>query len=312
MGVSRCPSGPLTVDPSHFAGFLRATGHRVFEVGPAYWYDAAPAFFMSTPSHRLLRPDREVLRALFRRQPCLGLRFPGPLDGPGRPSYQIVCDRRDYRIEQLSANTRSKVRRGLRRCAVGPLTASEAAAEGRRANADTVARQDRRGPLGERRWESFWNAAARTTGLEIWGARAEGELAAFLVTVLLDDRVEFLLARSRSDRLDAYPNNALIFTVAEEMLVKRGIRQITFGLEALEDVDALEDFKYGMGFRREPLRQRVVFHPLVRALLRQGAIVRGIERKARQGGPRGAFWRKAAGLVHFAREGGDLEGGVAS
>jgi hypothetical protein len=295
-----------SVDPLHFAGFLRATGHRVYDEAGAHWYDAAPAFLLGVPSHRLLRPSSGELRRLFRHQPCLGLRFSGPVEGPGRLSYQIVCDRSDYGIDQLSANTRSKVRRGLRRCAVGPIAASEVAAEGQQADVDTVARQGRGRRLAGERWERFWRAAGETEGIEVWGARAGGVLAAFLLTVCLDDRVEFLLARSRSDCLDAYPNNALIFTVTEEMLARRGLRQITFGLEALEEVDALEEFKYGMGFRRELLRQRVVFHPLVRALLRMSPVVRAIEGRAEAPGRAGAFWRKTAGLVRFAREGGDL------
>lgn len=294
------------VDPRHFGAFLRATGHRVYDEAGAQWYDAAPAFLLGVPSHRLLRPSPADLRRLFRHQPCLGLRFSAPVDGPGRLSYQIVCDRPDYRIDQLSANTRSKVRRGLRRCEVGPISASEVAAEGRQADLDTVARQGRGGRLEGGRWERFWRAAGETEGIEVWGARAGGVLAAFLLTVRVDDRVDFLLARSRSDCLDAYPNNALIFTATEEMLVRRGLRQITFGLEALEEVDALEEFKIGMGFRREPLRQRVVFHPLLRVFLRRRLALRAMERKAKAPGAAGAFWRKAAGLVRFAREGGDL------
>jgi hypothetical protein len=127
--------------------------------------------------------------------------------------------------------------------------------------------------------------------------------AAFLVTVQFDDSVEFLLARSRSELLDAYPNNALIFHVAREMLGVRGVREITFGLESLEPVGPLDQFKFSMGFRKRPIRQRVVFHPVMRTLIRPRMLRTAVYRWADRFGTEGAFWRKTAGLVRFAEDG---------
>lgn len=288
----------------HFAQFLRATGHRVLRTESAYWYDASRFFLLSLPGHHTIAPEPEEIRALLWGGRTCGVRFPAPLDGPGKPSYQIVCDDRDYRLERLSANVRSKVRRGLRRCDVAAVPFSELAAHGLAADRDTLARQGRRVRLQGHRWRQYWDAAASTRGMEGWGAFVSGELVAFLVTVEFGDCVEFLLARSRSDHLDAYPNNALIFRVTEEMLMRRGMREITFGLESLEPVGPLDAFKFGMGFRQRPLRQRVIFHPLVRALLPPRTLCTGLLHWAEQRGSDGAFWKKAVGLLRFAEEGG--------
>jgi hypothetical protein len=299
-------SAVAAVEP--FAHFLSATGHRVLRGAGAYWYDPSPGFFLALPSHRLLQPADDELRALFRHQPCAGLRFAAPLDGPGKLSYQIVCDARDYDLEQLSANIRSKVRRGLRRCEIAPVSCATIAADGLAADRETLARQQRAVRLEGPAWDNYWRAAAGTETMEGWGAYVGGSLAAFLVSVRLDDSVEFLLARSRSDALDAYPNNALVYEVARRMLVERGVRQITFGLESLEDVEALDQFKFGMGFRRAPLRQRVVFHPVLRRILNATGARAALRHWADGRGQRGGFWHKALGLLRFAEEGGDLRG----
>lgn len=304
LALDARPRRAAPVEP--FAGFLAATGHRVLRGAGTHWYEASRGFLLALPSHRLLQPSREEMRALFRHQPCAGLRFSAPLDGPGKLSYQIVCDDRDYGLERLSANVRSKVRRGLRRCEIAPLSFATIAAEGLAADRDTLARQGRGVRLEGAAWTRYWEAAAATPTMEGWGAVVDGELAAFLVTVQLDDCVEFLLARSRSDRLDAYPNNALVYEVARRMLGERGVRQITFGLESLEDVEALDQFKFGMGFRRAPLRQRVVFHPLLRALLGSSRARTVLRRWSDGRGARGGFWPKALGLLRFAEAGGDL------
>src|SRR5262249_47527615 len=206
-----------------FAYFRASTGHRVLRGAGTYWYDASPAFFLSLPSHRQLEPQPDELRALLRHQPCGGLRFPAPLEGPGKLSYQIVCDARGYDLESLSANARSKVRRGLRRCEVGPVPFATIAAQGQAADRDTLARQGRAVRLEGPAWQRFWDAASATSGMEGWAAYAGGQMAAFLISVQFDDSVELLLARSRSDCLDAYPNNALVFSVTREMLARRGV-----------------------------------------------------------------------------------------
>jgi len=292
------------VDATTYTGFLRAIGHRVVPTRSAHWYDANRFFFLSAPPHRVYEPGEDECRAVLHHWPCLGVRFAAPLAAPGKLSYQIACENHAYGLESLSANVRSKVRRGLKRCEVRPTPFAVMATAGRQAHEDTVARQGRDGVLGGERWERFWTAAAATPGMEGWGAWTGDQLAAFLVTATFDEGVEFMLARSRSDQLGAYPNNALIFTVAEEMLVRRAVPEVTFGLESLEPVGPLDEFKFGMGFQARPLRQRVVFHPILRALLRQRAVRALFRRWTEQHAAAGVFWRKAAGLLRFAEEGG--------
>jgi hypothetical protein len=155
-------------------------------------------------------------------------------------------------------------------------------------------------------WDRYWAAAAATPGMEGWAAFVGGEMAAFLVTVQFEDSVEFLLARSRSDCFDAYPNNALVFAAAREMLGPRGQRQITFGLESLEPVGPLDQFKFGMGFRAAPLRQRVIFHPVLRAVLERARLRGVVQRVAAARSQGSGFWRKALGLLEFAEAGGEF------
>ena len=290
----------MPVDVVTYTRFLRAIGHQVVPTASAWWYDANPRFFLSAPPNQLCDPSEDEVRAVVRRPGCFGVRFAAPLTARGTLSYQIVCDRADYGLALLSANVRSKVRRGLKRCEVGPVPFATVAAQGRAAHDDTLGRQGRDGVLDGPAWDRFWSAAATTPGFEAWAARVGGVLAAFLVTVTFDDSVEFLLARSRSDELGAYPNNALLFAVTEEMLVRRRMPRITFGLESLEPVSSLDEFKFGMGYQRAALRQRIVLRPVVRLLLRPRVVRRAIQRWAAWRGETAGAWRKAAGVLRFA------------
>lgn len=293
------------MDAAAYARFLEAVGHRIVRAGSIHWYEVSTRFYMCAPPNFTVSPSDEELRELFRKTHAVGARFAAPLAGPGRMSYQIVCDDAGYGLETLSSNNRSKVRRGLKRCRVEATAMADIAVHGMRAHEDTVGRQGRDGVLGGERWARFFEVAARTEGFEGWGAWVDDQLAAFLISVSFADSVEFLLARSRNDLLGAYPNNALIFTVAEEMLARRKLREITFGLESLEPVGPLDQFKFGMGFTQRPVRQRIVFHPLLRGPLGISAVRDGLLRFAESRSERGVFWRKAAGLLRFADERGE-------
>jgi hypothetical protein len=291
------------VSAQDFAGFLTRLGHRVVETSSGAWYDANRFFLLGLPTHDLRTPSGEEMRQIVRGG-VFGARFTTPIGAPGKLSYQIVCDDPRYGLDSLSSNTRSKIRRGLKRCEIRLVEPAEVAVHGVRAHEDTLARQDRAGLLGGASWQKFWDAVAATPGMEVWGAWVDEKLAAFLVTVDFGDCVEFLFARSRDDCLPAYPNNALLFHATEEMLVRRGIREITFGIESLEPVGPLDQFKFSMGFRTKPLRQRVVFHPAVAMALRSAAVRALFHRWAGAEKGAGVFWRKASGLLRFAEEAG--------
>ena len=106
------------MDSQNYAEFLRALGHRVVSVGSFSWYDASRFFYLSAPPHRTYEPTAEQLRAALRLLPCVGVRYAAPLESEGKLSYQIACAERDYSLDKLSGNTRSKIRRGFKRCEI--------------------------------------------------------------------------------------------------------------------------------------------------------------------------------------------------
>lgn len=288
-----------------YARFLELQGHKLRRTPSTYWFDASRRFYLPAPHHREYTVGRNELRQLFRGWGCLGVRYAAPVDYDfGRLSYQIVCDDAHYGLERLSANVRSKVRRGLRRCRVGPADLTVLEQQGRQAHHETLQRQERQGAWEEGRWQRFWAAAREVPGVEGWGAWVDERVVAFLVTVTFEDGVEFLLARSCSDERKAYPNNALIFAVTEEMLVRRRAPQVTFGLESLEAVTPLDEFKFSMGFRRRPLRQVVVFHPMLAILLAHATTRTWVRRWIESRQAVSVFWRKAGGLFRFAEDSG--------
>lgn len=278
------------------AKFFEALGHRVIRTPSTYWYDVYRRFYLGFPHHRLLDLPDEELSQVFRRLPA-GVRYFAPPSAPGRASYALVMRDRGYDLDRLSANTRSKVRRGLARCQVERLTPAFVQAHGREINDDTL----RRTRMQERYpWDVYWDAAAQSDCVEVWGAKIEGALAAYLVAVRADRGCELLIARSHSETLKYYPNNALLFTVVRDMLARPDVDEVFFGVESLDAAaEGTELFKLSMGFAKSPIRQRIVLHPLLRPALRNSLVVRALAAMA-QRRPDNELWRKLHGLAVFS------------
>jgi hypothetical protein len=280
-------------------GFFADAGFRAHRSPHARWYGAGPRLLLSLPSHEAVDVPGAEAEEVLRLTRSAGLRYVTAPGTAGRPSYQMIAEGRDYSLARLSPSNRSKVRRGLRRFAIRPMTGAELAESGRYAFLETLTRQGRLGRGSVRRWHRLLAAADRQPGVEIWGAWRDDALAAYLITFLVDDVCELYQGRSRDEFLRDYPNNALVFMVVEEMLVRRRLRQVTYGIESLERVDGVDAFKLGLGFDRRPIAQRIVFHPLLRRalgspLLRHAIAVLATRRTTT------TFWRKAHGLLAFA------------
>ncbi len=280
------------------AVFMERLGHHVVRTRSCYWYNLWPRFFLAFPHSRPVSPGSIELRQVFASARCMGVRFPAPVDGHGRRSYTISLDNRFYDLECLSANTRSKVRRGLKQCEIRRVEPAFACRYGERANIDTLRRMRfRRDPYD---WNRYWEAVEATTGVEVWGALREKQLLAYLVVMMVEGCAEIPVERSRNDGLPYYPNNALIFVVSRELMNRPDVESVLFGLESLEPVAGVDQFKESMGYRRRPIRQRILFHPALEWAANRSLFQQVIRRMARRRS-HNEFWRKAEGLLMFHR-----------
>lgn len=276
-----------------FAGFLERLGHHVVQTESCGWYDMKRRFYLAFPHSVPVSPSPAELRRVFSATRGLGLRFVAPLDDPGRRSYALVVEDPAYDLEQLSSNTRSKVRRGFKACEVRRLDPALARARGREANADSLQRMRFDRDLYD--WNRYWDAVEATPTAEVWGALRGRELLAYLVVLHVEGCAEILVERSSNSGLKHYPNNALIYAAVTDLIRRPEVDRILFGLESLEAVSGVDQFKLSMGLVRRPIRQRIAFHPLLRPVLNHPLVARGVRALARRR-PESETWRKVEGL----------------
>ncbi len=251
--------------------FLSAAGHRIAEGAGAGWYDVSAGFFTAFPFDEPL--DAELVRhGGFLPDSAIGARF-ACLDGQGCPAWTIRCEISGYDLDALSANTRSKVRRGLAAFDVAPVSPALLAKQGHRLNEDTLARQGRAYGMADRKyWTGYFSALAGADGAEIWGASLDGELCAYSIAFVIGQTSHLMILRSDARHLKDYVNNALVFGYLRHALAVRRLSRVSFGLEPLgRELPELVKFKESMGFRRAAISQAVVLRADIDRILRSPA-----------------------------------------
>ena len=284
--------------PEVFAEWLRRMGHRVVRTRSTYWVDAGPRVFQAFPYHWVIQPTEDELRKFQYKENVIGLRYSTPLEAEkGSCSYHVVYERATYELKDVDPSIRAKVRRGLEACRVGPIPLERYAREGWSIELDTQKRQGRHCRRDRAWWERMVGAAVGLDGFEAWGAEVEGKLAAGLMFVRVDDCVTLLYQQSHSDYLPLRVNNALLFDTTRALVARPGVHLIHNGLHSLDAPASVDQFKKRLGYTIKPVRQRVMFHPLLAPCLSAG-ISMFLDRLVGLY-PESEFIQKASGLARF-------------
>jgi hypothetical protein len=288
--------------PEIFGEFLSRQGHHIIKTESCFWYNAQPGFYFYFPYHRLITPSKDELWKLFLDQRCIGLRFFSPMSSYGKERYLIVCSDKNYDITSVEADTaRRQTRRGLENFEIRQIDFALLASQGIQANHDTLIRQGRVPSIwSEERWRSYCLSAEGLEGFEAWGAYFNNELVSFLVAYQMEDHFTILHQSSVTKYLRQYPNNALVFYITKLKLNSAEVAHISYGPESLDAPKSLDEFKFRMGFQKRPMKQRIVFKPLIRPFI--NSISHQLVQKISALRPESDTLRKVEGVIRFYRQ----------
>ena len=182
---------------------------------------------------------------------------------PGKP----------FGLDDLSSGRRSKVRRGLKKNEVRRITDLEPLLEDVR---QIVISTRMRTGVGHavsyyiRQYDKWRKDMLNLFGMvdrPWWGAYVGGRLVAYYQVTLLEDTLTIDAAKSHSDFLANYPNDALLYVVMDEAFNRMGCRYMEYGDWSAED-ERLEYFKQSYGFVRRDYPEYIYLNPLARPVLR--------------------------------------------
>lgn len=245
-----------------YAEWLRRNGKRVIRTQSSYWHSNGLGAFQAFPYHWLIDPSEDELSEFLIENGGVALRYSLPQDNAkGCLSHAIVFEGENYDFENLGHRTRKNTRRGLKNCRVEPISFELLARDGWELRRDTLERQQRDLKVTADSWRSRYLAASDLPGFQAWGAYADSQLAAYLVTFRMEDCISVVDQQSHREYLDLNVNNAITFVVTQDALRQPGIRRVHYGVESLDAPERVSEFKFHMAFIAKPMRQRVVLRP---------------------------------------------------
>lgn len=288
--------------PEIFAEWLRRQGYKVVQTPSSYWVEFGPRVYQAIPYHHLITPSAEELSDFFKKTGSLALRYSTHLGcSSGHISYHVVKDRSAFTIRDLSKKARHDVEKGLSFGEVEAISLEQLASDGWILRRQTLVRQGRAGAETEAQWRNLCLAARHLPGFEAWGLMSSGKLYASLLAFICQQTFCVLYQQSLTEGLVHGVNNALTYVVTSKIFERSNIQSIFYGLHSLDAPPSVDEFKFRMGYRAKPVRQRVEFHPFVAPFanpLTQAAL-----KLARKLQPSSYTLAKAAGMLEFYLQG---------
>jgi hypothetical protein len=285
-----------------FAEWLRRQGYRVLRTPSSYWYEASPRVYQAFPYHWLIEPSERELLGLLVKNNAIALRYSAPLAASrGKVSYHVVCQDPAYDLPNLRRQARQNVKRGLKYVHIEPIPLSRLATEGWSLRSDTLERQGRESAETEEWWQLLCTSAEGLPGFEAWGAIHDGELVASFLAFTCDQYYILPYAQSASAHLAHRTNNAIFFSVTQAAFKRPGISGVFFGLHSLDAPESVDLFKFHMSLTAKPVRQRVVFHPLLAPF--SNGITHAVVKQLIARNPQNPLLSKTEGMIRFYRDG---------
>ena len=248
------------LDISRFAG---AQGMNAVQGESCLWVQKRRFFFESVPGHRRIRLAPGEAQWLF-RQGALAIRYTCD-ETEGEPSFEYVCNDRNFSLATLAPDARRRVRRGLEACEIKPVGFDVLASEGWAINRSVYSRQGRvvESTLTDQRgWAHYMTVCSELSGVNAHGAFVDGRLVGFSISAYVDEYCYLFHTHAYSEDMKLNPIYALTFTVMQKALAKPGVRNVSQGLESFLDLPEVERFKLAMGFQKRALGRRVEISPL--------------------------------------------------
>jgi hypothetical protein len=258
---------PNEMQLDDYVRFHERLGKRVV------WLDGIPfseyrrRFLWSLPRFRAYDVSSPQLRRL------LGRRALGAIAMTTEPAdrHAALCaaSRADYGLDLLQKQTRNRTRRGLENCEIRRVGWDEMLARGIEINRQALKRQGRSSALGDPGWwRRQCQVSAEFPGVQAWGAYVGDDLTAY-VNVIVHSAESSGRARpvanimhfmSDNAHLKSYPNEALIFTVTNQLLL--GCCDFVV-LGSVSDDERLFAWKRHMGYRIKASPYHLVANPLL-------------------------------------------------
>ena len=237
----------------------------LFQAGSTYWLiHEKTALLPVNVGPCFIHLSRDECRTLLQDSGAWLLRYSSDPCQEQTEWWYVLCD--EYDPAKLSGNTRSKLRRGQRRCPVRRVEPSWLAEHGYPCYQAAFQRYENAQPRSQDSFRSGMLAAA-SGPFEYWGVFAGEALAGYCRCALEQNYVATEVIKFDPAYLKDYSAYAMIGTLLQHYVVEGGLT-VNNGNRPVSHDTQFQGFLLKLGFRRQFCRLNVVYRPWLHAAVR--------------------------------------------
>lgn len=261
--------------PEWLTEIRNRSGDRYYSTSGHAWIRFHKWAFMRFPPHDISPVEKDEERELFRTtKAAIISNHHLPKPGERTNAFLYLCRDKEYDISKLSANNRSKVRRGAKRLLVRRTSAAEIADKGYSCYRDTCIRNGI-APTSADAFRLKWRRGYAPATKEIWAAYAGDEIASIGIVWICGKWAELFSTQSSNLYLKDYSNHVLFYEILHDLMLRETIESVSYGLSSVQPnskSDSLHHFKLSVNFEAVPVVREIRVNPLLRPIFSKTAL----------------------------------------
>ena len=248
-----------------YAEFLKLQGESVVELAGVPWMKYQQAIVPATAMPVYVEPSQEEIIQTIQQTKALFLRYTTISQQEKTNWWYMIC--RHYDFQDVSSNTRSKIRRGLKRLTIEKISPIWLAEHGYNCHVQSYQRYQHASPLNRDQFRAFVLSLQDQPLFDLWSCQKEGDLLGYLICLQEEDGVFLHTIDLTPEGLRLYAAYAMLHQLLEYYLNKRGM-PVSNGSRSIAHATQMQDFLHKFGFQKEYAQLHVVYRRDVELVVR--------------------------------------------
>jgi len=244
-----------------YADYLISQGDRVLELGGVYWMMYHGALIPATAMPVYIDISFAEASQVLKEMRGVFLRYVSAPLPTSKDWWNIVC--RQYEFNNVSSNTRSKIRRGIQRHEIMRVKPEWLSKQGYECHVKCYQRYKHALPKSKQAFESFINSLYGQSIFDIWVCLKNGKLQGYILCLVENNGVFMHTIDITPEGLRDYASYAMIHEILKYYLNEKGL-PVSNGSRSIAHETNIQNFLLKLGFSREYAELHIVYRSDVR------------------------------------------------
>lgn len=229
------------------------------------WFVYQGVLLPKTPPHIQISLTRDEAKRLLKKSNALLLRYTTEWDRREGEFWYVIKDSFGG-MEELSGNTRSKVRRGLKNCTVRKVHKEQIVEEGYEVYKEAFKHYTSiKTPLSKMQFKVY--IAERND--DFWAVYHHDKMIAYSQNRIEGESINYAIIKFHPDYLKLYPSYALFYTMNEYYLNQKDFLYVNDGARSISHETNIQTFLIDkFKFRKSFVKLVVIYRWDIRVLVR--------------------------------------------